>query len=330
MRRRRRPASEPILVVGSVAFDDVRTPAGEVRSAIGGAAIYFAVAATILHRPVRLVGVAGRDFPEEVISMLERRGVETDGLARADGETFRWAGYYEGTMDEAVTVSTRLNVFADFRPALPAAWRSTPYVFLANIDPGLQANVLDQVTGAAPKRLAPRAPGRPRVVAMDTMNFWIASRRDDLVSVMRRVDLVVMNDGEARQLTGEANLVRAARAILDLGPRAVALKKGSHGALVAARLPGDRRVRLAAIPAYPVEKVVDPTGAGDSFGAGLMASLAAEGAGVDDWRALRRAAARGAVVASFDVEGFSIERLRRATPAAVDRRLATLREIAAF
>lgn len=310
-RTARRAGGAPILVVGSVAFDDVKTPAGAVTSAVGGAATYFSVAATVLHRPVRLVGIVGRDFPEPTIDLLRRRGVETDGLVRTSGETFHWSGRYEGTMDEAVTERTCLNVFADFRPSIPPAWRETPYVFLANIDPDLQTSVLAQVR-------------RPRLVAMDTMNFWITSKPKALRKVLAQVDLVVMNDAEARAFTGETNLIAAARALLAMGPRAAALKKGSHGCLLASGR------RLAVIPAYPVERVIDPTGAGDSFGGGMMASLAAAGADHRDWKALRLAAARGAVIASFDVEGFSFEGTRRASPAAVERRLRVLREISSF
>lgn len=306
-----RSRGAPILVVGSVAFDDVRTPAGARRGVVGGAAIYFSTAATVLHRPVRLVGVCGRDFPERTVRLLRRRGVETDGLERAAGRTFRWSGSYAGAMDEARTHETCLNVFASFRPAIPVEWRETPYVFLANIDPDLQILVLDQVR-------------RPRLVAMDTMNFWIASKPRALRRAIRRADLLVVNEAEARALTGETNLVRAGRALLRLGPRAAVIKKGSHGAVLSSGR------RYAVVPAYPLERVVDPTGAGDSFGGGLMAFLASARAGAGDWEALQRAAATGAVVASFTVEGFSLEGLLQATPARVRRRLSRLRKASAF
>lgn len=304
-------AAGPILVVGSVAFDSVKTPHGEATEAIGGAATFFGVAATVLHRPVHLVGVVGEDFPAEVVAMLEARGVDCAGLSRVPGETFRWKGYYEGDLNSAVTVETRLNVFGDFRPNLPASFRTPDYLFLANIDPVIQLDVLSRIK-------------RPRLVAADTMNFWIASKRQELMRLIAEADLMIMNDTEALQLTSAANLITAAREILRLGPKVVAIKKGSNGALLCSA------TDFALIPAFPLETVVDPTGAGDSFGAGLMAALARRDAAADDFAALREAAAYGSVIASFNCESFSMERLKTLTPAEVEERLALLRGFAAF
>lgn len=303
--------SNPILVVGSVAIDSVKTPHGEATEAIGGAATFFGVAATVLHRPVHLVGVIGDDFPNEVVSMLEGRGVDCSGLGRVPGKTFRWKGYYEGDMNAAVTVETLLNVFGDFRPVLPPSFRAPDYLFLANIDPEIQLDVLGQIK-------------RPQIVAADTMNFWIASKRQELLRLIAEVDLMVMNDTEAMQLTSTSNLVTAAREILRLGPKVVAIKKGSNGALLCSA------TDFALIPAFPLETVVDPTGAGDSFGAGLMAAMARRGADADDFAALRESAAYGSVIASFNCESFSMERLKTLTVEEVEERLSLLRGFAAF
>jgi len=301
----------PILVVGSVAIDSVKTPHGEATEAIGGAATFFGVAATVLHHPVHLVGVIGDDFPAEVVAMLEARGVDCTGLGRVPGKTFRWKGCYDGDMNAAVTLETRLNVFGDFRPILPASFRAPDYLFLANIDPEIQLDVLGQIK-------------RPRIVAADTMNFWIASKRQALLRLIAEVDLMVMNDTEAMQLTSTSNLVTAAREILHLGPKVIAIKKGSNGAILCSA------TDFALIPAFPLETVVDPTGAGDSFGAGLMAAMARRGADADDFAALREAAAYGSVIASFNCESFSMERLKTLKPKEVEERLALLRGFAAF
>jgi sugar/nucleoside kinase (ribokinase family) len=303
--------TNPILVVGSVAFDSVKTPHGEATEAIGGAATFFGVAATVLHRPVHLVGVIGEDFPAEVVAMLEARGVDCAGLGRVPGKTFRWKGYYEGDMNAAVTVETLLNVFGDFRPILPPAFRAPDYLFLANIDPEIQLDVLGQIK-------------RPRIVAADTMNFWIASKRQALLRLIAEVDMMVMNDTEAMQLTSTSNLVTAGREILRLGPKVVAIKKGSNGALLCSA------TDFALIPAFPLETVVDPTGAGDSFGAGLIAAMARRDAEIDDFAALRESAAYGSVIASFNCESFSMERLKTLTVEEVEKRLALLRGFAAF
>jgi sugar/nucleoside kinase (ribokinase family) len=294
-----------VLVVGSVALDTIDTPFGHADRVIGGSATYFASAACHL-TPVRLVGVVGDDYPLERLAPLADRGVDLAGLERAHGESFHWRGRYGHDLNSAETLETRLGVFAQFRPDIPETFHHTPYLFLANIDPRLQLEVLAQVA-------------RPRLVACDTMNFWIDSRRDDLLTVLGRVDLVTLNDGEARQLTGRPNLVQAARWILDRGPRVVIIKKGEHGALMFT----GRSIFFA--PAFPLESVFDPTGAGDAFAGGVMGYLARTGDLGD--ANLRRAVAVGSVMGSFAVERFSNERLVQLTHAELDERLAAFREL---
>lgn len=295
--------SPEVVVVGTLAFDDVETPAGARRGVLGGSAVYFGVAASCFAR-VGLVGVVGADFPREHTALLERRGLDLAGVeVKADGRTFHWAGRYAGTMDQAETLATDLNVLASFAPRLPAAWRAAPYVFLANTDPGIQASVLDQLE-------------RPRLVVLDTMNLWIRIARPALEAVLRRVDGLVINDAEARQLSGRGNLIAAGRALLDLGPRFVILKKGEHGSFLFSR------ERSFALPSYPVEQVVDPTGAGDSFAGGVMGHLAA--AGAEDVAAVPRAMLYGTVVASFTVSDFSLGALAGLTRAEIETRAAEL------
>lgn len=302
-------AAEPaVLVVGSVALDTIETPFGRADRAIGGSATFFASAACHLAR-VELVGVVGDDYPMEALAPLAARGVDLAGLERAPGESFHWRGRYRHDLNAAETLETRLGVFADFRPRIPARFRRTPFVFLANIDPRLQLEVLDQVEA-------------PRLVACDTMNFWIDARRDDLITLLGRVDLITLNDGEARQLTGRPNLVHAARWILDRGPRYVVIKKGEHGALLFSR------ESIFFAPAFPLETIFDPTGAGDSFAGGFMGYLAR----TDDLDEanLRRAVVVGSAMGSFAVESFSNERLLRVTPEEIDGRLDQFRELVAF
>ncbi len=297
-----------VLVVGSVALDTIDTPFGHADRVIGGSATYFASAACHL-TPVQLVGVVGDDYPLDRLAPLADRGVDLAGLERAHGESFHWRGRYGHDLNSAQTLETRLGVFAHFRPDIPETFRQTPYLFLANIDPRLQLEVLAQVA-------------RPRLVACDTMNFWIDSRRDDLLTVLGRVDLVTLNDGEARQLTGRPNLVHAARWILDCGPRVVIIKKGEHGALMFT----GRSIFFA--PAFPLESVFDPTGAGDAFAGGVMGYLARTGDLGD--ANLRRAVAIGSVMGSFAVERFSNERLAELTNAELDERLAAFRDLVSF
>ncbi|GIX46577.1 MAG: adenosine kinase [Candidatus Tectimicrobiota bacterium] len=289
-----------VLVVGSVAFDSVETPFGAAEEVLGGSATYFAVAASYF-TPVRLVGVVGEDFPQEHEALLRRHGVDTAGLARRPGRTFRWRGRYGYDLNEAHTLETQLGVFADFAPQLPPAYRTTPYVFLANIDPEVQLQVLEQVQA-------------PRFVACDTMNFWIEGKREALLATLRRVDYLLLNEAEARALAQEPNTIRAGRRILQLGPRAVIIKRGEYGVLYLT----PQSCFFA--PAYPLEEVFDPTGAGDAFAGGFMGALARNGA--LDAAAIKRAILYGSAMASFNVEDFSLRRLTRLTPAEIEQRVA--------
>jgi sugar/nucleoside kinase (ribokinase family) len=277
-----------ILVVGSIGFDTVETPQGTASNVLGGAATYFAVAASYF-TPIQLVAVVGEDFPDEERTFLAGRGIDLQGLEVRHGKTFRWVGRYHEDMNVRDTLDLQLNVFGEFSPVLPETYQDTAFVFLANIHPGLQARVLDQLT-------------QPRLVACDTMNHWIDTARDELDPLLRRVQLLVINDEEARQLSGERNTVRAARRILEMGPGSVIIKRGEYGAIHFA--PDS----VFAVPAYPLETVFDPTGAGDTFAGGLMGYLAASGdlsiAGV------RKGIVYGSVMASYTVEDFSIDRLR--------------------
>jgi sugar/nucleoside kinase (ribokinase family) len=271
-----------ILVVGSVAFDSIKTPFGCQQDVLGGSATYFSVAASYF-APVSMVAVVGEDFPREHLSFLQRKGIDVSGLQRREGRTFRWKGEYGIDMNTAKTLETQLNVFADFSPQMFEEHKSLDFVFLGNIDPDLQRGVLEQMK-------------RPRLVACDTMNYWIEQKREALRKTLALVDILVINDGETRQLAGEVNLIRAARCILEWGPKTLVIKRGEHGALMVQ----PRAVFTA--PAYPVENVVDPTGAGDSFAGGFMGYLAATGSTGES--ALRQAVVFGSVMASFDVVQF--------------------------
>jgi sugar/nucleoside kinase (ribokinase family) len=288
-----------LLVVGSVALDTVQTPFGKVQEALGGSATYFAYSASFFTR-VRLVATIGDDFPAEHTTLLRERGVDVSGLQAAPGRTFRWAGEYGYDLNEAKTLDTQLNVFADFRPVLDDWIRKTPYLFLANIDPDLQWDVVRQMAE------------RPRLVALDTMNFWIQGKREALARVLAEVDVVTINDGEARQLAGEPNLVKAARAIAGMGPKIVVVKRGEYGALMVSD------GAFFVIPAFPLESVYDPTGAGDTFAGGFMGYLASRGE--LDRATMRRAMVYGSVMASFTVEDFSLRRLTRLQPAEIEDR----------
>jgi sugar/nucleoside kinase (ribokinase family) len=297
-----------VLIVGSVAIDSVRTPLGEAEEALGGAATYSSVAASFF-APVDLVGVVGADFPEEYVEFLRGRNINLEGLQVSDGETFRWKGYYDYDVNQAHTLATHLNVFEHFRPTLPDTYRDAEYVFLANIDPDLQLEVLEQVR-------------KPRLTFCDTMNFWIEGKRDRLLEVLKRVDVVFMNDAEARELCGTFSLVRAGKTLLDMGPRAVIVKKGEHGAVLFTR-----DAHFSA-PSYPLEEVKDPTGAGDTFAGGFIGYLAA----TDDVSEsnLRRAVIHGSVVASYNVEDFSLGRMRTLTRPEIEERYQEFRRIAFF
>lgn len=297
-----------IVVVGSVALDSVATPAGAVENALGGSAVYFSLAAR-QHADVRLVGVVGQDFPAEHTALLCDHGVCVEGLRVEDGLTFRWAGRYGENLSDCETLDTQLNVFADFRPSLPESYRDAGVVFLANIDPDLQLEVLNQVRN-------------PWLTAMDTMNLWIAIKKGAVTEVMRQVDVVFLNEGELKQFTGQGNVYAAARQVLALGPKVVVVKKGEYGAA----LFSDGSYFVA--PAFPVEDVKDPTGAGDSFAGGFLGHLA--GAGALSEAAARRALVHGSVIASFTVEDFSVRRLLRLTPAEVQSRFDAFREFTSF
>lgn len=302
------PAAAPVLVVGSVALDSVETPFGKVDEALGGSGTYFSSSASHF-APVQLVGVVGEDYPVAQLAPLAARGVDLGGLEQAAGSSFRWRGRYRHDLNSAETLETHLGVFSSFRPKIPDAFRAAPFVFLANIDPRLQLQVLDQVE-------------RPRLVACDTMNFWIESRRPELLELLGRVDLVTLNDGEARQLTERANLVQAARWILDRGPRFVLIKKGEHGAFMFTR------DSIFFAPAYPLESVFDPTGAGDSFAGGFIGYLAATGDLSE--RGMRRAVVVGSAMGSFAVERFSNARLMEVSRADIDARIREFRQLVAF
>ncbi len=294
-----------VLVVGSVALDSVKTTKEEHHRLLGGSASYASVAASFF-APTRMVGIVGEDFPPEYISLLESRGVDLAGLQRVSGKTFAWSGEYELDMNRRKTLSVELNVFEQFRPDLPAAWKTTPIILLANIAPVLQLHVLDQLDS-------------PKFVVADTMDLWIHTAKDDLLALLKRVDLLVLNDSEAKELTGRDNLIQAGREMLRLGPKYVAIKKGEHGCL----LFGEDL--LFAAPAYPVEGVVDPTGAGDCFIGGFVGSLAATGQ--TDFSALKRAVLYGTATASFDVEDFSLRRLQSASKDELLGRVETLKEL---
>jgi len=295
-----------LLVVGSVALDSVETPFGKVREVLGGSATYFSYSASFFTQ-VRLVATVGEDFPDAHLRLLEDRGVDTAGLQTSAGRTFRWTGEYGYDLNEAKTLETQLNVFAEFRPVLTDGLGRVPYLFLANIDPELQLDVLRQMKE------------RPRLVALDTMNFWIQRKREALRRVLSEVDVITINDGEARQLASEPNLIRAARAISGMGPRTVVVKRGEYGALLMTD------GALFFVPAYPLESVYDPTGAGDTFAGGFMGYLAAQDR--VDAAAMRRAIVYGTVMASFTVEDFSLKRLTQLKPADIADRYAALHEL---
>jgi len=281
----------PILVVGSVAYDSVRTPFGERERVLGGSATYFSVAASYF-TPVRLVGVVGNDFSPQDRQTLLDRGVDLQGLQEVAGKTFHWKGEYGYDLNSAKTLETHLNVFAGFRPQLPGAWKRSEFVFLANIDPDLQREVLGQIH-------------RPQLTACDTMNYWIEGKRESLLETLSHVDILLINDAEARQLSGEGNLVRAAAKIHSFGPKTVVVKRGEYGALMF------RASSVFAAPAFPLEQPIDPTGAGDSFAGGFVGCLARTRDLSED--GLRQAIVCGSVMASFNVEDFSLDRLRRLT-----------------
>lgn len=301
-----------LLVVGSVAFDAVRTERGCVDRMLGGSASYFAVAASYF-TPVRLVGVVGDDFEPEHHQVFLDHGICVEGLERVAGKTFFWSGEYSPDMNERRTLDTQLNVFASFRPKLPAHYRQSPYLFLGNIDPELQSLVQGQMEA-------------PRLIAGDTMNFWIEGKRKELEQTLRSMHALVINDSEARLLSGEWNLMKAARAIRAMGPQMVVIKRGDNGASLF------RDGEVFSIPAFPLEEVCDPTGAGDSFAGGFMGYLASgRSVAVDlDRNALRRAIIYGSVMGSFAVERFGLEGLRRLTKQEIEQRFREFTHLTRF
>lgn len=300
--------NQSILVVGSVGFDDIETPFGRVEHVLGGSTVYFAAAAS-LFVPVNVVSVVGTDMPIQCFDFLRDRGVDLMGLQIADGKTFHWSGRYDYDLNATETLTTELNVYADFHPSLPAGYENSPFVFLANIHPTLQREVLQQVRA-------------PQLSMMDTMNLWIEHERDSLIETMRLVDMVSINESEARMLAGTSSVLVAARYILSLGPRAVLIKKGEYGCVMVT--PSDYFVA----PAYPLEEVYDPTGAGDSFAGGFMGYLASVAEIGED--RFRRAVIHGSAVASFAVERFSVERLRDLTRAEIEQRYRGFRGLTSF
>ena len=297
-----------LLVVGSIALDSVATPFGETADAPGGSAVFFAAAGSLLH-PVQVVGVIGSDYPLGVLKQLEARGVDLAGVEQVPGESFRWKAKYSYDLASRETLDTRLGVFAQFRPKIPVGFQQARYVFLGNIDPALQLGVLDQVT-------------EPVLVACDTMNYWINSKREQVLELLRHIDLLMVNDTEARELSGDWNIYRAAHWILDRGPKRVVIKQGEHGALLV-----DPNSTFK-VPAYPLQEVFDPTGAGDAFAGGFMAYLASVNDRSD--AALRRAMVFGSALGSFAVEAFGIQGLDKVTPADIRARVRAFKELVHF
>jgi sugar/nucleoside kinase (ribokinase family) len=294
-----------LLVVGSVALDSIFTPFGETADALGGSAVYFSVAGSILH-PVQVVGVVGQDYPHHELERLAPRGIDWSGVERAQGESFRWKGKYSYDLQSRETLETRLGVFADFRPKLPASFRAAQYLFLGNIDPDLQLEVLDQVD-------------RPELFVCDTMNYWIQSKKSPLLRLLERVDVLMVNDSEARELSGDWNIHRAGRWILAHGPKRVVIKQGEHGALLI------EPNRTFYVPAFPLETVFDPTGAGDAFAGGFMAYLARTRTIAED--NMRRAMVYGAAMGSYAVEQFGIRGFEGVTLRDVESRVRAFQDL---
>ncbi|MFZ1218922.1 MAG: PfkB family carbohydrate kinase [Chthoniobacterales bacterium] len=298
-----------VLIVGSIGLDTVKTPVEEHADLLGGSASYAALGASFFS-PVKLVGIVGDDFPASEFEFWKSRQIDAAGVQRVAGKTFRWSGEYAWDMNTRETRSIALNVFEHFRPALPESYSETAFVLLANIAPALQAHVLDQMK-------------RPRFIVADTMDLWIETTRDDLDALLPRVDLLILNDSEARELTKETSLIKAGRKILKSGPKYVAIKKGEHGAL----LFGENE--FFSCGAYPLEDIHDPTGAGDTFAGGMAGYLASKEA-TPDFAHLRRAVIYGSVLASFNVEAFSLERMRTLTQEEIRARYDLFRAMTSF
>jgi sugar/nucleoside kinase (ribokinase family) len=298
-----------LLVVGSLAFDAIETPYGKVDHTLGGAASYFALAASYF-APVRIVAIVGDDFTAKDEAVFRGRHIDLAGVEHVPGKTFFWAGRYSQNMNERTTLATELNVFADFEPTLPAAYCDSSFICLGNIDPSLQLSVLQQVNG------------RPKVVALDTMNYWIERTPAELRETLKHSHILMINDDETRQLSGEHNLMRAAKHIFKMGPRTLVIKRGEHGALMV------HNKFLFSVPAFPLEEVHDPTGAGDSFAGGFMGYLAC--AGRINEQNLRRAMVYGSVLGSFAVERFGVERLTHLTKREIHARAHRFSQLTSF
>jgi sugar/nucleoside kinase (ribokinase family) len=300
-----------LLTVGTVAFDDIETPSGRAEKVVGGACTYISLAASYFVNPVRVVSVVGDDFPHETLEYLRHRGVDLEGLQIKKGEkSFFWAGRYHKNLNSRDTLETQLNVLATFDPILPDAYKESDYLMLGNLTPMVQMQVLDQLTH------------RPKLVALDTMNFWMDIAMDDLRKVLEKVDVLTINDEEARQLSGEHSLVHAARAIHKMGPKYLIIKKGEHGALLF------HRGQIFFAPALPLAEVIDPTGAGDTFAGGFMGYIAKTGD--ISFENMKRAVVFGSAMASFCVEKFGIERLKGLTPAMIENRVEEFAELVKF
>jgi sugar/nucleoside kinase (ribokinase family) len=299
-----------LLVVGSLGIDTIETPFGKVENVLGGSATYVATAASYFVTPIRLVGVVGGDFKQEYIDFLESREIDLEGMQVVkEGKTFRWGGRYHYDMNTRDTLFTELNVFEHFNPVIPEAYKKTTYVCVGNIDPVLQRRVLEQIE-------------RPRLVVGDTMNFWIKGKNKELRETLKLLDVLIVNDAEARQLTNEPNLIKASKAIMKMGPRVVIIKKGEHGALLVTEQ------TIFSAPAYPVENINDPTGAGDAFAGGFIGWIAK----MDDLsdESLKRAVIHGSTLASFCVERFSLERFKDLSYLEILDRFREFREISRF
>lgn len=297
-----------VLVVGSVALDTIKTPTGRREEALGGSATYFSTSASCFTK-VSLVGVVGKDFPKEHVAFLKKRGIGIEGLEIVDGKTFRWSGSYDGDLNRATTHKTELNVFGEFKPKIPDSYKDIDYVFLANIDPDLQMEVLKQVR-------------KPKLVIADTMNLWIDIKKDSLIKLLKDVDIMILNDAEIAQLTGEHNSIKAARKVLAMGPEYVVIKKGSHGALLVGRK------EFFSAPAYPLAELHDPTGAGDTFAGGFVGYIASQKK--LDKSTLRKAVIYGSVVASYNVEDFSLDKLKKIKKSDIVRRYNELKKMVAW
>jgi sugar/nucleoside kinase (ribokinase family) len=298
-----------VLVVGSVGYDTIATPRGRVENVLGGSANYFSLAASLFAQ-INVVGVVGRDYRDQDLNILRTRNVNTEGLRVEDGKTFRWSGSYEENLNEAVTLKTELNVLRNFNPILPDSYKDSEIVFLANIDPVLQMQVLNQVR-------------KPQFVGLDTMNFWIDSKLPDLQAILKRVDVFLLNEGEAKKLSGEDNIVLAAQKLMNMGPKCIVVKRGEYGFFMS------YEGKFFVLPAYPISDVVDPTGAGDSFAGGFFGYLANQGAPFRR-RDLQEACVYGAVVASFCIQNFSTQALERLTLANVESRMKDYMQVVSF